>query len=495
MGVGAKLHVEIPMELSYVIRSDVAHPLRLGGHMILKARLFACILLGCAWFSGIGSAQSRSPEDFDFYLDYARFRGPQGFGFLELYFGVPRTGLNYLETDQGLQAEFEIQIDISADDSLISTRTLENRDLIPSDEAIQPGQTIQDLHSYYLRPDTYSIRSRVRDLNSGHRKEKTVEIAIPDYGADRLALSDIELALHIARDQGESKFVKNGYRILPNPGRLYTPSGPILYYYLEIYGLSPLQSGADSTYSVSAVLLDKNGRFIRTVRDKIRKRTGSSLVEVGNVHVGGLSTDAYALQISVRDHAAADTASVRIFFYVVRPQDLVRSGGGEVTADYSRDIEFLSMDEDELDRHFEYAGYLATRQESKAYEKLDLTGKRTFMQDFWQKRDSNVLTDPNEFKDDYYERLRLAQQKYSTPNRKGWKTDRGRVLLLYGRPDDIKRYTSGDWGKPYEIWQYYKIEGGVEFIFADISGYGEYKLIHSTVTNELHDYDWRERLN
>lgn len=46
----------------------------------------------------------------------------------------------------------------------------------------------------------------------------------------------------------------------------------------------------------------------------------------------------------------------------------------------------------------------------------------------------------------------------------------------------------------YEKWYYYSLEGGVEFIFADVSGLGDYELIHSTHRNEIHDTNWRKKL-
>ena len=53
----------------------------------------------------------------------------------------------------------------------------------------------------------------------------------------------------------------------------------------------------------------------------------------------------------------------------------------------------------------------------------------------------------------------------------GWKTDRGRVLILYGEPNEIERFPNQMDKKPYEIWHYDDVEGGVIFVFADLSGF------------------------
>lgn len=45
--------------------------------------------------------------------------------------------------------------------------------------------------------------------------------------------------------------------------------------------------------------------------------------------------------------------------------------------------------------------------------------------------------------------------------------------------------------KPYEIWIYHSIEGGVQFVFADVQGFGEFELLHSTHSQELHNPTWQ----
>jgi hypothetical protein len=91
--------------------------------------------------------------------------------------------------------------------------------------------------------------------------------------------------------------------------------------------------------------------------------------------------------------------------------------------------------------------------------------------------------------------MKLANASYSNYFKEGWQTDRGRVLLMYGRPDEIERNPSVLDVNPYEIWYYYSLEGGCEFVFGDLSGHGEYELLHSTYRNEIQDINWRSRLS
>ena len=78
--------------------------------------------------------------------------------------------------------------------------------------------------------------------------------------------------------------------------------------------------------------------------------------------------------------------------------------------------------------------------------------------------------------------------------KEGWKTDRGRVYLIYGGPDEIERFPNEIETRPYEIWHYESVEGGVIFVFADITGFGSYQLVHSTKRGELRDDSWVRRI-
>ena len=67
---------------------------------------------------------------------------------------------------------------------------------------------------------------------------------------------------------------------------------------------------------------------------------------------------------------------------------------------------------------------------------------------------------------------------------------RGRVVIMYGTPDDIERHPSETETRPYEIWSYNNIQGGVIFVFVQRNTAGDYELVHSTHRNELHDENW-----
>ena len=65
---------------------------------------------------------------------------------------------------------------------------------------------------------------------------------------------------------------------------------------------------------------------------------------------------------------------------------------------------------------------------------------------------------------------------------------------MNGEPDETQRFPNSGDSKPYEIWEYHQIEGGVEFDFIDLTGFNEYTLVNSTKHGEIKDESWQQSL-
>jgi GWxTD domain-containing protein len=136
--------------------------------------------------------------------------------------------------------------------------------------------------------------------------------------------------------------------------------------------------------------------------------------------------------------------------------------------------------------------YIITDDEKKAFKALQTDEEReNFIENFWRRRDPNPDTEENEFREQYYERIAYANEHF-TSGIPGWKTDRGRVYIAWGKPDSVESHPSGgaynrpsyEGGGdtttyPFEIWFYRHLEGvgdGLDIEFVDPTGSGEYRL-------------------
>ncbi len=149
-------------------------------------------------------------------------------------------------------------------------------------------------------------------------------------------------------------------------------------------------------------------------------------------------------------------------------------------------------DEERQDFHRKWISedvyYIATAEEREVYSKLGTDQERDrFIEDFWRRRDPDPKTAANEFREEHYRRLAYANERFKA-GRSGWRTDRGRVYIVYGPPTSVRSYPAGTLYNrplsegggqtktfPFEVWSYRSIPGlgsdvELEFVDSDLSG-------------------------
>src|SRR5437660_753620 len=136
--------------------------------------------------------------------------------------------------------------------------------------------------------------------------------------------------------------------------------------------------------------------------------------------------------------------------------------------------------------------YIITDEERQAWKRLATDEEREqFIEQFWLRRDPTPDTAENEFKEEHYRRIAYANERYAS-GIPGWKSDRGRIYITFGPPDEIESHPSGGSYErppeegggttstyPFEQWRYRWIEGiGTDIIieFVDPTMSGEYRM-------------------
>ncbi len=136
--------------------------------------------------------------------------------------------------------------------------------------------------------------------------------------------------------------------------------------------------------------------------------------------------------------------------------------------------------------------YIITDEERKAFKQLNTDEEReAFVEQFWLRRDPTPDTVENEFKEEHYRRIAYANDRFAS-GIPGWKTDRGRIYIVFGPPDEIDEHPSGGTYErpaaegggetttfPFEDWRYRYIEGignDITIEFVDTTMTGEYHM-------------------
>lgn len=107
--------------------------------------------------------------------------------------------------------------------------------------------------------------------------------------------------------------------------------------------------------------------------------------------------------------------------------------------------------------------YIITKEERKIFTEMPDTGRDDFIAEFWRRRDPTPDTERNEFRIEYEDRVSKAATMFRGEGRPGWKTDRGRIFILFGPPQQRLTYPMDAGGYCREIWYY----GSFPVIFID----------------------------
>jgi GWxTD domain-containing protein len=302
-----------------------------------------------------------------------------------------------------------------------------------------------------------------------------------------VAFSDIELCSSITESSDQKDiFYKNTYRVIPNPNCVYgSTTFPLVFTYMEFYNLK-----IGMTYAIKAQIVDLKG-VVKKERTHLRRFSKPNVVDVTTLNVTSISSGKYQYEVMLSDTLGNEIAKSQrpIFLYNPNVQltpPTILSEGNAVYAGFSLD---------ELAEEFRIAKYVTQSEDNRTFDKLTtVEARQEFLQKFWTKVETEELGRLNLTRSVYLQRVLMANQRYKTYAKEGWRSDQGRVLILYGEPDELQRFTNSTDSKPYEIWNYHQIEGGVEFVFIDLTGFNEYILVHSTKRGEIQDASWEQLL-
>lgn len=407
-----------------------------------------------------------------FVFDITRYSWNKQVSEVEINYAVPYNLLSYKKEEGELRAPFKIDVkfeNLNTEDILLDT--LRRVSVIPSyEEARERNLLALGQFKVYFNPGRYRITLDLIDINTG-KKITESEIFSIDSLKNNLSLSDIELASLIEEDTTDGQFTKNGVKVVPNPSGIFGEGRNMLYFYIEVYNLKDVVS----PYSINYNLLDENGSLVTTIGPKEKEKRDKTDIDIGALNLIAFKPGFYSLKIEVKDGEEV-ASSIRDF---------------QIHRIIESEKEEPPLFTDEEKKYYARIEYIASAKELSYYNKLSDTGKVGFLKRFWLARDINPATPENEGLDEFINRINYVNEKYSTAFKEGYYTDRGRIHIRYGVPEEIEPHQFDIGYKPFEIWEYYSY-GGYRFVFSDLDGDGEYKLVVSSTPKEPTMANWQK---
>lgn len=448
--------------------------------------LISLFLLSC-------STNLYSADKFYFDNSVAVFRGSEGKSILEIYYAFYQKFLTFTAAGNNLYsgaAGLEVQILDKASNKTLASNVYKIPSEISDTSASAVKNKIIGQITYEVRPAEYQIILIGSDFNNPAKTDTVkIDYTIPDYSSQTVSMSDIELSSGIQKSSDSKNiFYKNTLEVTPNPGGLYGSNVNNLAYYCEIYNLNTL-TASPSYFNVS--ISNVNDEVIYKKENKISKKS-RAIVQFGSLMIDSLKSGSYFLTANFIDSASNVSILKKSKFFVFNKS--VEENNDRNTS-FLRS-EFSVMTEKEINEVFDKSIYIRSGEDTKKFNSLTtLESKRKFMYEFWNQKSGVVVGKISYDKVSYFKRVNEANRIFLEPYKEGWKTDRGRIYVLYGPPDDIDRHNFDSDTRSYDVWTYNSLEGGAICVFYEKEiNSSLYYLLHSTIRTEIRNNDWQKEV-
>lgn len=430
------------------------------------------------------------------YLDYCLFTSPANGPYLEVYVGIDLRTITMVPVSEGWRGEVELLLLLKdGDGKIVNFDKVISAPLATDSVAMTNSLLLQ--RRLAISEGAFALEAIVTDgTDSTNVWQSPLQPIEVDFSAETVNFSGIHFVQEATPTSEEDLFVRNGLFMPPYLLPYYPTQQDALVFYAEVYGLDEGYLDEDILITYAAhVRNDVQAIPNMLVFQKVKGK--AVLPVVGGLNLANLPSGEYELHLTVRDRQNNEIARTKTVFYRSNKKGIEQLSnltlldvGNTFVAEYT---------DEQVAYFIKSLRPIGTAQEVNAIASLtaqeDASLNRQFFYNFWVNRN---LTKPEESWAKYLTLVRYTEANYATNNRHGFETDRGRVYLEYGPPNemDIAGFESST--KPYEIWTYNVInrgESNVVFVFLNEDMItNEFRLIHSTATGEISNDRWQQML-
>lgn len=441
-----------------------------------------------------------------YYVDVCNFYDKAGKPYCEVYLDIDAGSVAYAKAESGgMQGVVDVRFTVrkKSGSGLEETPFDKSFELwSPVIADTTPDQTrfgIMDVRRISLEPGEYEFTGYLKDKLASNAQQHSfvLDITVKAQPTQIMSLSDIEFVQSVKPSTSIQAHSKLGHDILPLVTNGTYQDMDSLHFYFETYNT---QLESEGVYFVSAyICLSNSTSKIKNLSRTIRQSSKPLDIVYSGFNIKDLPTQTYYLNIEIYSKDVDPVtqkqkliASALKKFFVVNTRMEIESGMSASAFD-----EVFKLNEEQLNYYLHTLYYISTNTERDFANALKTQDeKKNFFFNFWENRKGNS-GNPIKAWTEYKARVDYANQHFKASHLEGWRTDRGRVLLTYGSPNDIERNPSSNSKHPYDVWRYNKIktQSNVRFIFYNPNeATAEYVMIHSDLRGELNNPRWEFNL-
>ena len=446
--------------------------------------------------------------------------------YVETYLQFDAWTMHFKPVEGGFRADAEITLVLRQQDSVCYLKKYDLASPVMADLEHLDFSFI-DVQRFSVANGVYTLDITLRDKGvAGVEAASVSERLVVSYDRRTPSLSSLQLMASLKPTEKQNVLSRGGYDMEPYVSDFVPEQVSVLNYYYEVYNIDK-EVGTNAVLTMAYVEELETGRRVEASQTVSRRKSATTIPVVGSLDIAALPSGNYNLVCEVRNRDNQLMLYKKVPFYRSNP-----GVKGSVAADYAASFAGRLTDEEQLNLYLDALYPLASETEKSAVAELvrrpGLQEKQEFLYQFWTRR--YKLTAEAEWLK-YKERIDYVQEHFSYPLTRGIMTDRGRVYLTYGAPDFVRdeknfaimghtttmernRNDLSDLGNksyegdgvgvgqvfylPYQLWRYNRLSGNDEnrvFIFWDDQRSGNYTLLHSNASGEVHEADWERRLS
>lgn len=391
------------------------------------------------------------------FVDYARFMSEEtGKVRLELYYQIFNSGLEFNKSAGRWIARYEVAAIIrDYEGGQVADFKREKKITVATQQRTESGSDYRTSQaSFDLLPGKYTIEFTLRDLISRRVVTRKLKTKLKDLNISQPTFSDIEFtqAVNELSDSG-SVFRKGNLQVVPSVSRAFGgDEDNRLLFYLEIY------RGSDSTEKVVVETRLRHVAKGLVYRDTLHTALTDPVVrQLREISLEKLPPGSYEMEVYLRGRRNKKLAMQRMEFEIIWTQNALIKYDWKMTLDQ---LAYISK-----------PGELDEMKKQSSVEE-----RRQAFAEFWRQRDPTVGTVENEAMKEFYRRVYEANQRFTVLRREGWRTDRGRIYIKHGEPDELDDFPFSPYSHPYQVWHYYLSGRYKRFTFVDENEDGDYRL-------------------
>lgn len=446
------------------------------------------------------------------FVTHTLFYAPEGkvlAPYVEMFWEIDAASLHYTQEDGGWVSKMDVQLAVTTDTGkLVEERFVLRTPPAATREEAQ-NQLLIDIKRFHVPPGVVRIEMTFKEA-----------VGKPFVFSDSLTVADAQVSFASGvqlidtayRSEEKNMFQRNAMMHIPLSVPFYDQGRSMLHYYFELYGTDSFRAEAPLVLK-TFLSRKKNENVMPQYISSDTIVPGRVVPHYGSFPIAELPSGNYYINASLFSSSGKRLAQTNLFFQRLnkmppkKETPVIDSTEKPDLLDTSNNIVVFNINKTFVAKytHAQIKAIMKMllpiasvpeQQNIQAFLKNpDELYSRYLVYNFWLNRNADK---PEKEWDAYADRVREVNKLFGGTQVPGYETDRGFTYLKFGKPNERIVMTNEEGALPYEIWQYFQVanqgKDGVFLFYQPANTGNDYRLLHSTVTGEVKDFNWRTSL-